>query len=279
MLFVERNNVVQDLSAARSHPSFRDAILPGGLDPRALGFQACCLQEGNDIGIEYQIAIEDRVPKRPSIGEGLTQLLDDPFSSWIAGYVEVQDFPTPMLDDEEAVEQFECHGRHRKEVEGGDHLTMILQEGKPLLRRVTTATNSLKVTGHGPFRDEEAELPKFPVDLGRAPIRVLLRQTPDQDTNLIGDLRPAAARSRAPTPIEAKTGAVPADDRFGLHNNQRIFPPGPDAAKSGPEEPVESIQMGTRPFPLEHGDLLPEGENFEGGVAATAKEHADCGQD
>ena len=34
-----------------------------------------------------------------------------------------------------------------------------------------------------------------------------------------------------------------------------------------------------RSFPLEDRDLLPEGENFEGGVAAMAEEHADGGQD
>jgi hypothetical protein len=31
-----------------------------------------------------------------------------------------------MLDHEKAVEQLECHGRHREEIERRDHLTMIL---------------------------------------------------------------------------------------------------------------------------------------------------------
>lgn len=41
----------------------------------------------------------------------------------------------------------------------------------------------------------------------------------------------------------------------------------------------QPIQTGTGPFPLESRDLLSERENFEGGVAATAEEHADCNQD
>ena len=47
-------------------------------------------------------------------------------------------------------------------------------------------------------------------------------------------------------------------------------------SQSGPEEPVQPIQTGTGPFPFENRDLLSEGEDFEGGVAATAEEHADC---
>jgi hypothetical protein len=32
----------------------------------------------------------------------------------------------PVLDNEKAVEQLECHRRHREKVERGDHLAMIL---------------------------------------------------------------------------------------------------------------------------------------------------------
>ena len=46
-----------------------------------------------------------------------------------------------------------------------------------------------------------------------------------------------------------------------------------------PEEPVEGVQFGPRSLPFEHGDLLPEGEDFEGRVAATAEEDTDHGED
>jgi hypothetical protein len=72
---------------------------------------------------------------------------------------------------------------------------------------------------------------------------------------------------------------VPADDGVGLHEDQDVGPAGPKLSQSGPEEPVQPIQTGTGPFPLENRDLLSEGENFEGGVAATAEEHADCSED
>jgi len=37
---------------------------------------------------------------------------------------------------------------------------------------------------------------------------------------------------------------------------------------------LQPLQPGTGLFPLEHCDLLSEGENLEGGVAATTKEDA-----
>ena len=71
--------------------------------------------------------------------------------------------------DEEAVEQFECHRRHGEEVEHNDHLTVILEKGKPLLPRVATARHPSQLTSHTPFGDDEAELLKLSVDLGGAP--------------------------------------------------------------------------------------------------------------
>jgi hypothetical protein len=47
-------------------------------------------------------------------------------------------------------------------------------------------------------------------------------------------------------------------------------------AKSGPEESVQTIQFWTWPFSFEHGDLLSEGQNFEGGIPSTAEKHSDA---
>ena len=69
------------------------------------------------------------------------QLLNDPFRGRVLGHVEVQDFPAPVLDDEETVEELEGHRRHHEKVEGRDHLTVVVQESKPPLTRVTMAEN------------------------------------------------------------------------------------------------------------------------------------------
>jgi hypothetical protein len=78
VLLVQRDHVVQYLAPTATHPSFSDSILQRRSDTRPFGLQSRGLQEGDDLVIEYRIAIEDRVMIRTSFGEGLTELLDEP---------------------------------------------------------------------------------------------------------------------------------------------------------------------------------------------------------
>jgi hypothetical protein len=65
---------------------------------------------------------------------------------------------------------------------------------------------------------------------------------------------------------------VPADHGFGSYEYQDVRPAGPTLAECRPEKAVPGVQFRPRPFPFQHGDLLSEGEDFEGGIASTAKE-------
>jgi hypothetical protein len=47
MWFVQRDDVVENLSPATSHPSFRSSILPRRLYARPFGLQSRRLQEGD----------------------------------------------------------------------------------------------------------------------------------------------------------------------------------------------------------------------------------------
>src|SRR5688500_2365131 len=124
-----------------------------------------------------------------------------------------------MFDHEEAVERLEGYGRDGEEVDCDNHLAVISEKRQPPLTRVTTALDTPKISGNGPFRDDEAEFQKLSVDLGCAPACILFRQASDQQTNLGGDLRSAAARAGAPAPVESVAGAMPADDRFRSHDD------------------------------------------------------------
>jgi hypothetical protein len=68
---------------------------------------------------------------------------------------------------------------------------------------------------------------------------------------------------------------VPGDYGIGFHDDQDVGPAGPTLAECCPEESVPGVQSGPRPFPFEHGYLLSEGEDFEGGVASTAQEDSE----
>ena len=135
MLFVQRDDMIEDLAPATTDPAFRYSVRPWRLHARLLGLQTRRLQEGHHPGVELRVTIEDRVAIRAGLWERLAQLLDDPRRRRVTGDVEMQDLPSPMLDDEEAVQQLERHRGHGEEVEGNDHLAMILEEGQRAFTR------------------------------------------------------------------------------------------------------------------------------------------------
>ena len=123
---IEDNHVIEQISSATSHPSFRSSILPRRLYARSFGLQSSGLQKNDHFLRERRISIEDRISIRASRGECLTQLLDYPLGCRVAGHVEVQNPAPPMLNHEKAVEQLECNCWHCEEIESSDHLAMIL---------------------------------------------------------------------------------------------------------------------------------------------------------
>ena len=130
MRFVQRDDMIEDLAPATTDPAFRYSVLPWRLHARLLGLHTRRLQEGHHPGVELRVTIEDRVAIRAGLWERLAHLLDDPRRRRVTGDVEMQDLPSPMLDDEEALQQLERHRGHGEEVEGNDHLAMILEEGQ-----------------------------------------------------------------------------------------------------------------------------------------------------
>ena len=89
MLFLQRDDVVEDLAATTAHPAFRHPVLPRRPDAGAFGLQARRLQESDDVGVKLRIAIQDGIPIGAVIGECLAQLLNHPFRSRMASDVKV----------------------------------------------------------------------------------------------------------------------------------------------------------------------------------------------
>lgn len=72
---------------------------------------------------------------------------------------------------------------------------------------------------------------------------------------------------------------MPADDGLGFDDLEDIHPAGPEARQGSPEEPVEGVQRRPRSLTLQNCQLLPQGEDFEGDVAAILEEDPDGGED
>jgi hypothetical protein len=85
MPFVQRDDMIENLASAASHPAFRNPILPGCLHTCAFRRRTGCLQESNHISIEFRVVVEDGITMRNRIGKCFTQLLHNPVMSgnWI----------------------------------------------------------------------------------------------------------------------------------------------------------------------------------------------------
>jgi len=89
------------------------------------------------------------------------------------------------------------------------------------------------------------------------------------------DPRPTATCSQAAAPVEAKPGAVPANDRFGFDGEEDLRPAAPEATEGGPEQAIASVQPRSGSLALEHCDLLAQSEDFQSGVGSRAEEHTE----
>src|SRR5262249_17731218 len=186
----------------------------------------------------------------------------------------MQDLSTAMLNHEEAIEHLERHRWNREEIECKDYFAVILEKRQPTLAGIAAASNPPKIPGHAPFTNHEAELLKFSVNFGGAPVRVLLGQALDQDADLSRDLGPTPTRPGSPAPVKPKPGAMPADHGLRFDDDKHVRPTRPEPLQRDPEQPVEAGQAWARSFSLEHGDLLSQGKNFQGGISSTS--HADA---
>lgn len=132
---------------------------------------------------------------------------------------------------------------------------------------------------HSTLGDNEAEFQNVTVDLGRAPACILFRHPSDELSNLLGELRPNAARAGTPPTVQAEAGTVSGDDSLWLDDDQDVLPTRPETAQSAPEEAVEEVQGRTRSLTFQHTILLSECDDFEGGIASTAEEDTDHRED
>ena len=72
---------------------------------------------------------------------------------------------------------------------------------------------------------------------------------------------------------------MPCDHCRRLHDDQNIRPARPNTLKSGPEEAIGAVKERSRAVAFEHGDLLPQCEDFKRSLEATAKEDSKSGEE
>src|ERR1700682_952765 len=165
----------------------------------------------------------------------IPQLLHDPRRCRLAIPLDVPAHAHTVFDDEEAREQLEGQRGDGEEIACDDRLAVVGEEGRPAAGGIAAAWYAAQIAGDACFGEGAGELTEFPVDPGRAPVRILRCQATDQGPRLLADPRPASALSGSPAPVEAKAGSVPPDHGLRFHDEQHVRPSGPPMPEGGPE--------------------------------------------
>src|SRR5450759_921472 len=141
-------------------------------------------------------------------------------------YVEMQDTPTIVADDEEAVEHPESDRWNREEVHGRNRFPVIPQKGEPALGWLRISRRSLHPAGDRSLGKIKTEHEKFTVYPRRSPGRIFNNHPEDQIPNLLRRLRSPnlCPDSGDQPPVQAETDPVPPDNGFGCDNDQGFFP-------------------------------------------------------
>lgn len=258
MAFIERDDVIQQVAAAASHPAFRGAILPGAFEGSANRMDAQGANSGRDFQPVLGIAIEEQKPGSGIKGKRFPQLLDDPLARGVFGDVEVQNASAFVADDEEAIEYAERDRRNRKEIHRGDGFLVVTKKGKPALARPRIPRRSFHPAGDGSFGNIEAEHEEFTVDAGSAPGWVLGDHLEDKISNFSRYWRSSGGFPdfRNQLPVPAESSAMPPDHGFGCDNQECLLPSRPALGSEQPEEPVEEIEPRAWMSAFQHRKLL-----------------------
>jgi len=188
--------------------------------------------------------------------------------------VEMQDTPAVVADDEETVENPKCKGWHREEVHRCDGFSVIPQKGEPSLGWLGIFRGSAHPAGDSSLGDVETQHQEFAVDARRPPGRILAHHPKDEIPHLLRN--PSSADHPAGCgdgpPVKRKPRPVPTHDGLWTHNNESLFPSGPESPRKNPEELIERCQ--SRPWmpSFQRRELLTKGQVFKKEPTTNAEE-------
>ena len=118
------------------------------------------------------------------------------------------------------------------------------------------------------------------MDSRRAPQGVRGGHTEDQGLDLRVNLRATSARAaREPGLVLAEATALPSQDSVGRHDDKSLPPAGPDAGQPDPQQTIHGAELRPGHRTLVDGELLAQGEVFEGELAMTAEEEREKPED
>jgi hypothetical protein len=174
--FVNCDDVIQELTPATPYPTLCHSILPRTLERGADRIHPQGSNRCGDFQSILGITIKDDEPWSGFKWKCFSQLLDDPRACRMLCDIEVQDAPTIVTDDEEAIERAEGDRRNSEEVHHGNRFPVITEKGKPARGRPRISRCPFHPTRDRSLRDVKTEHEKLAMDAWRSPRRVLANQ-------------------------------------------------------------------------------------------------------
>jgi len=139
--------------------------------------------------------------------------------------VALQDAPTVVCDDEEAIVHTEGERGYGEKVHRRDCFAVILKKPRPTLCGFGIARRFACPAKDGSVGDIEAAQLKLTVNARRAPGRILSYHAKDQLVQLpaCGPSSHAMVFARNPSPAHSEPDPMPAWECLGLHKDRHVF--------------------------------------------------------
>lgn len=265
MLLTKRNDVIRALTPDGSDHALREPVAPRARSGRDDVRQPECIHFALKLVSVDAVAVADQVRdlRRRFVAKRLDELLRRPLRRRVSRHVHVQDAPRAVVQHDEHEQVPEGRRRHDEEVARDRAGHVVAQERRPALSapRWSVAHAVLVDGGLGDFVSEQSELVSDP---RRAPKRVLTRQPLDERHELPTNRRATdRARLRLAPPVGPPSRAVPAHDRVGLHDEQRLAPRAQQPQHADPEDAIAILKLRALHAAPQHRNLLTQRQVLE----------------
>jgi hypothetical protein len=194
---------------------------------------------------ERGIPIVHKIGGTLAAGKRIAELLCGPRGGWVCGNRDVHDAPAFMRENDEHEQQPVCGGRDDEEV-GGPLPGRCGFRGTSA-RYATLAVGDEPCTSHRGLTHGDAEFPELAVDARCTPEGIGVGHGADLKVRTSAGMFGRPVRRRLfPVQKQARPAPVPADNRLGLHEDERRPPVDPDAREPHPEQAVGCGQTDAR---------------------------------
>ena len=136
--------------------------------------------------------------------------------------VKLQDAPSVMRDDEEAIKNTERQRWHREEIHRRYDFAMIAQKGHPSFRWLRISGRLAHPSQNRSLGDVEAEHLQLAVNAWRSPGSILGHHAENEFAQLHAYRSSSGVypMPREPRPIEPEADSMPTDNSLGLNEDQ-----------------------------------------------------------